>query len=522
MQIIFSLLFIIFALIGLADASFISYEMANYSLPPCSEGFDCAAVLTSQYAHIGPLSLSNLGIFYYIVILTLAILHYIEFDFGKYKIFKHSLLEHVQPFDLLLAGTGLGFLVSLYLLSLMAFVIQAWCLYCLVSAISSATLFFLVQIYHAKYNQASSFFVKRITLNSVHQVYKYLAKPFFFLIDPAIVHETMTRIGSALGSFGIFQFLTRWVFNFRHPVLVKDIDGIGFVNPVGLSAGYDYNADLTQIISEVGFGFQTVGTVTYRPYEGNPGKPFGRFPHSKALLVNKGLKSKGAHKVIENLTGLEFKIPIGISIGSTNTHYKSDLEQITDIAKCFFLFEKSQVNHSFYEMNISCPNTFGGEPFTTPERLDDLLTVLDTLRISRPVYVKMPIDQSENESLQLLKVINKHNVQGLIIGNLTKDKENPALTETDRAIWKQKKGNVSGKPTFERSNKLIALAKKQYGKRFTIIGTGGIFSYEDAQEKMKRGADIVQLITGMIFEGPTLIGKINMQLADHLLNKPTK
>lgn len=519
MQALFSLLFVIISLIGLADASYISYEIANYMLPPCSQGFDCAAVLTSQYAKIGSVSVANLGAVYYLVMLILAILHYIEFDFSKINPFKKGFLSKIETFDVLLLISAGGFLFSLYLLSLMAFVIKSWCIYCLISATTSTTLFVLLQIYQAKLRTHSSFLAKGLALNTMHWLYGLVAKPFFFLINPELVHETMTKLGKIMGYSPLLQLKTRWLFQFRHPVLSKTLNGIVFPGPVGLSAGYDYDGNLTQIMADVGFGFQTVGTVTLQAYQGNTGSNYRRFPSSKSLLVNKGLKNSGAKAIIQKLTGLKFRIPVGISIASTNKSFSSDKEQMLDILQCFQLFESSKVQHSFYELNISCPNTFGGEPFTIPERLEPLLTALDSLKLSKPLFVKMPIDQSEKETLQLLKVIDKHNTQGIIIGNLTKDKSNPAVTSQDREAWKQHAGNLSGKPTFERSNKLIALAKKHYGQRFTIIGTGGIFSPEDAQEKMKRGADLVQLITGMIFEGPELISLINLGLADQALDK---
>jgi dihydroorotate dehydrogenase/uncharacterized membrane protein len=521
-QALLSLILIVVSLLGLADASFISYEMANNMLPPCGAGFDCASVLTSKYAHIGPVSLSNLGVMYYILILILAILNYVEFDLKKFKLFRSGWLQHVTIFDLLLLATTGGFFFSLYLITLMGFIIQSWCVYCLISATTSSTLFVLAQIYQSKFVSHSSFLGKVITLNTIHFLYGLLAKPFFFLINPEIVHENMTKIGATLGSIGLLQIKTRWFLQFKHPVLTKKLDGITFKSPIGLAAGYDYNADLTQIMPAVGFGFQTVGTVTYLPYKGNPSPTFGRFPNSKALLVNKGLKSSGAKAIIRKLTPLTFAFPVGVSIGSTNRHYDSEKEQILDIIACFKLFEESSVKHSYYELNISCPNTFGGEPFTTAERLEVLLTALDTLKITKPIYVKMPIDQGENESLQLLKVISKHNIKGLVIGNLTKDKNNPAVLPEDRVSWKTRKGNLSGKPTFERSNRLISLAKKTYGKRFTIIGTGGVFNADDAKEKIKRGADLIQLITGMIFEGPAMMSLINAELAHQLLNKRAK
>lgn len=343
--------------------------------------------------------------------------------------------------------------------------------------------------------------------------YEHLLKPFFFLFDAELVHNRMTMMGKVLGSNPVTQQITRWLFAYQHPRLSRVIDGITFPNPVGLSAGFDYNGELTQILPSVGFGFHTIGTVTWQPYEGNPKPRLGRFPQSKALLVNKGLKSLGTRTIIQKLAGLTFKIPVGISIAATNCYHPTTRAQILDMVQSFVAFENSRVNHSYYELNISCPNTFGGEPFTSPERLELLLLVIDRLNLSRPLYVKMPIDQSEADTLALLKVMDPHNVQGVIIGNLTKDKTNPDVAKVDRATWQQRSGNLSGKPTWKRSNALIALTKKHFHNRFTIIGCGGIFSGEDAKTKMRLGADLVQLITGMIYQGPQLIGQINHYLA---------
>lgn len=351
--------------------------------------------------------------------------------------------------------------------------------------------------------------------------YQHVIKPFFFLFDAELVHNCMTEVGKILGNNSLTRHITHWLFAYDSPRLVKRIDGITFPNPVGLSAGFDYNGELTQILPAVGFGFHTIGTVTWKSYAGNPTPRLGRFPQSRALLVNKGLKNTGVKAIIKKLTGVKFQIPVGISIATTNCYYESTRAQIMDMLLSFRALEKSRVQHSYYELNISCPNTFGGEPFTSPQRLKLLLTAIDQLHLQRPLYIKMPIDQSEIDTLALLKVIDTHQVQGVIIGNLTKDKNNPDVAPADKAEWNKHAGNLSGKPTWHRSNNLIALTKKHFPQRFTIIGCGGIFSGTDARYKMELGADLVQLITGMIYQGPQLIGQINHYLSDHPFNPGT-
>lgn len=344
--------------------------------------------------------------------------------------------------------------------------------------------------------------------------YQNLLKPLLFKFEAETIHNSFTKLGKVLGSTTLTQILTQLMLAYKNPNLSKKLDGITFPNPIGLSAGFDYNGELTDILPYVGFGWHTIGTVTFQAYNGNQPPRLGRLPNSKALLVNKGLKNWGAVQIIEHLEKKQFKIPTGISVASSNAHFDSVQDQLSDIAHCFDLFEQSKLKHDYYELNISCPNTFGGEPFVVPDRLDLLLNLTDKLKLSRPMYVKMPIDQSNIETQAMLEKLDTHNVQGLIFGNLTKDHTNPDVTTEDKEIWQNQKGNLSGKPTFNRSNSLLQFTKELYKNRFTLVGTGGVFSAEDAELKMNLGADLVQLITGMVFKGPQLIGQINHYLAN--------
>lgn len=344
-------------------------------------------------------------------------------------------------------------------------------------------------------------------------VYRNIIKPGFFLCDPEWIHNSHIKAGRWMGQFWLTRQLLKLIFFI--PATPITIANVKFPGRVGLAAGFDYNGDLTQILPELGFGWHTIGTVTWNPYPGNPKPRLGRFPNSQALLVNKGLKSIGTKNVIHKLqtTKLgQFRIPTVISIASTNQAYNSTQDQLIDILASFIAFERSGLDHAMYEMNISCPNTFGGEPFTSPDRLELLLSCLDKLNLSKPLLVKMPIDQSESDTLLMLKVLAEHQVTGLIFGNLTKDKNNPAVDALDAKQWKHRKGNLSGKPTWSRSNALLKLTKQHYQDRFVLIGTGGVFSGSDAQHKLDLGADLVQLITGMIYQGPQLVGEINYNL----------
>jgi len=350
-----------------------------------------------------------------------------------------------------------------------------------------------------------------------HFLYTRALKRWFFLFDAEHVHDSMTRIGEWLGLSRFGRGLIRVCFSYSHPSLEQDICGIHFKNPVGLAAGFDYDAKLPQILPFLGFGFNSVGTITNMSYEGNPPPMLGRLPKSKSLLVNKGFKNKGAENIAEKLKQYSFSIPLGISIGRTNSPQLKTAEQsINDIITAYSLFEKAETQNSYYELNISCPNLlFAAEDFSDIKNLDMLLTALDALHIKKPIFIKMPIEKSNDHVKAMLDVIVRHDsVKGVIFGNLQKNKQDPSLDPVE--VARCGRGYFSGKPCENRSNELIQLAFKNYGNKLVIIGCGGVFSAEDAYKKIRNGASLVQMITGMIFEGPQVVNEINRGLVQLL------
>ncbi len=355
-------------------------------------------------------------------------------------------------------------------------------------------------------------------------IYKKIIKPVLFLFPADDVHHLFLKVGRTLGKFSFFRWKMNFLFSYKNKILNQKVLGIMFENPVGLAAGFDYDADLINILPCIGFGYHTIGTVTNLSYEGNARPMLGRLPKSKSLLVNKGFKNEGINKVLEKVKEVASsatrreggkRIPFGISIGSTNRAYGTLEEMADDILLSFQKVIKENY-FDYFELNISCPNLINSEnitnKFDTPEGLQLLLSKLEKLSISRPVFIKMYLEKSEEETLKLVEVADKYLfVSGLVFSNLVKDRSNPDFDKGE--IEKAGKGNFSGKPTEKITNNLISAVYKKYGHRFIIIGCGGIFTGSDAYEKIKRGATLVQLITGMIYEGPSVIGKINKDLA---------
>ncbi len=346
-------------------------------------------------------------------------------------------------------------------------------------------------------------------------LYQNLAKPIFFNFNPERVHSRVVKLGEFWGSKPWFQKRASSYFDVQDDSLKQTINGINLQNPIGLAAGFDYEARLTQILPAMGFGYQSIGSITAKPCAGNPSPQLGRLPISKSLMVNKGFKNLGINETLKKLRGLSFTRPVGISIGRTNDPETTNLEaSVNDIVTSFQSVEKSSVPFSYYELNISCPNLGKGASFYEVSNLQTLLVQIDLLKLSQPIFIKMPISQSDRVIHDILDEAAKHKIDGVIIGNVQTDRSVSSLDPNEVAKFSM--GNFSGKPTQERSDYLIDLAYKQVGKKLVIIGCGGVFNAEDAYRKIVRGASLIQMITGLIYEGPQVVAEINLGLIELL------
>lgn len=345
--------------------------------------------------------------------------------------------------------------------------------------------------------------------------YRYILKPIFFLFDPELVHDRVTFLGEFLGRFSLSRFLLSKIFVYKNSMLEQQILGINFPNPVGLAAGFDKDAKLARIIPHVGFGFEEVGSVTGKPCKGNEGKRLWRMKKSKALVVYYGLKNEGAKKVAERLSKFKLETPLGVSIAKTNNKETvSEEDGIKDYVRSYLEFRNRKIG-DYFTVNISCPNTFGGEPFTDPQKLDRLLLKLREAGKGDPTpfFLKLPAELPKSQIDQIIEVARRYKIGGLICTNLAKSRDNKNIKDEVPSV-----GGMSGKVVGEMSDDLISYIYQKTGKEFVIVGCGGIFNAEDAYRKIKNGASLLQLITGLIFEGPQLIGEINEGLV-YLLKK---
>ncbi|OGY23476.1 MAG: dihydroorotate dehydrogenase (quinone) [Candidatus Woykebacteria bacterium RBG_13_40_15] len=341
-------------------------------------------------------------------------------------------------------------------------------------------------------------------------LYRAILRPVLFLIEAETVHNLAINTGRFLGSNPVTRFKTGVLFNYSNKTLSQELAGIRFKNPIGLAAGFDKDGYLTNILPSVGFGFAEIGSVTGEPCSGNPKPRLWRIPKSKGIVVNYGLRNEGCKKISKRLGNKNFSIPVGVNVAKTNSAKTSVLKDgIADYVKAYKSFLEIG---AFFTINISCPNAFGGEPFTDPGKLELLLAEIDKTETKKPIFLKMPPDLPTSQVDEIINVAERHKITGFVCSNLTKKR----IKLADKSV--PVAGGISGKPAEAASNELISYIYRKFGKKFVIIGCGGVFSAEDAYKKIKLGASLIELITGMIYDGPQVVAEINQGLA-RLLKK---
>lgn len=348
--------------------------------------------------------------------------------------------------------------------------------------------------------------------------YKKVLKPILFLQEPDGVHRRIVRLSGHTQKVPVALSVMRasWAYQ-NEAMLGQDVAGLYFKNPIGLSAGFDKNFEVMGVMKALGFGFMEGGSMTHVVCVGNPRPWFYRLPKSQSLVVYAGLGNYGSEASLSRIVATEpaffNDFPLNISVAMTNSpDIQTQPEAIRDYVETLQSIKTANVGQ-MVTLNISCPNTYSGEPFSAPESLDKLLTEVDDVKLEQPVFIKMPSHLSWVQYRTLIETIAKHKVEGLTISNLVKDRSKVKLKDP---LPDSVKGNLSGKPTQAASNELIKRTYREFGERFVISGVGGVFTAEDAYEKIRLGATLVQLVTGLIFEGPQMVGKINQGLVELL------
>jgi dihydroorotate dehydrogenase len=341
-------------------------------------------------------------------------------------------------------------------------------------------------------------------------MYESFLRPILFRFDPERIHDFFIWFGEILGKFPLTRRLTGAFCEYDHPSLHTRVLGIDFKNPIGLAAGFDKDVRLTEIMPSVGFGFMEMGAITHWPYPGNKGLRLARLPKDQSLIVYYGLKNIGAEAIEKKLQGLRFGIPAGINIAKTNREDIKGDKSVEDYAATYRMLAKY---FSYVTLNVSCPNTQDGCTFQEPRMLDPLLAAIAKEKKACPVFIKISNHLTETEVDEILAVVKKYPfVDGFVVGNLSKRRDVLGLKSSQKRLDLIPEGGISGKPIRELSTNLIRHIYRATNGKYVIVGLGGVFTAEDAYEKIKAGASLVQIITGLIYGGPAVVKKINRGL----------
>ena len=341
-------------------------------------------------------------------------------------------------------------------------------------------------------------------------MYKLIIRPFLFLLPPETVHRfVINAIKIGFKVPGV-RFLVNSVFTYTNKKLERKVFGIRFKNPVGLAAGFDKNAESFEDLRVFGFSFIEVGTVTPEPQPGNPKPRSFRLISDFALINRMGFNNKGVIAAKKALEKKGKKVIIGGNIGK-NTATPNHLA-VEDYVKCF-----TELYHhvDYFVVNISCPNITSLRELQDKDNLKEILVALTKLRfkqsIYKPILLKVSPDLNEKQLNDTIDIAQEVGLDGFVATNTTTSRE--GLKTSKERINHIGNGGLSGAPLRSRSTEVIRFISQKTNGTMPIIGSGGIITLEDAIEKIKAGASLIQLYTGFIYQGPGLAKRICKEIA---------
>ncbi|GFD97125.1 quinone-dependent dihydroorotate dehydrogenase [Tenacibaculum mesophilum] len=337
-------------------------------------------------------------------------------------------------------------------------------------------------------------------------MYKLLIRPIFFLFDPEKIHHFTFSLVKFLSKIPGMSSIFRGMYQVNDKKLERNLFGLTFKNPVGLAAGFDKNAVLYNELANFGFGFVEIGTVTPKGQEGNPKKRLFRLKDDKGIINRMGFNNEGLEAAIEQLKKNKGKIIIGGNIGkNTNTAPENYTE---DYVACF---KGLHPYVDYFVLNVSCPNVSSHAKLEDADYLKELITEVQKLNNAeaqqKPILLKIAPDLNNQQLDEIIELVAETKIDGVIASNTSVNRDN--LKASKELLQEIGNGGVSGQPVKDRSTKVIQYLTDNSNKAFPIIGVGGIHSEKDALEKLKAGADLVQIYTGFIYEGPSLVKRIN-------------
>lgn len=341
-------------------------------------------------------------------------------------------------------------------------------------------------------------------------MYKTLLRPLFFKIDAERIHHRVFDWLHIAGRLPGLMPLASAIYRFEHRSLERTVLGIRFRNPVGIAAGLDKDAKVIDELAAFGFGFIEIGTLTPKPQQGNEKPRLFRLPADKALINRMGFNNEGVDAAVARLKRRKSKVIIGGNIGKNKA--TPNEEALHDYVACFHALDPYV---DYFAVNVSSPNTPGLRALQEKEPLRNLLSAIKRLSQSsnkpKPVLLKIAPDLTNDQLDDVIEILLLTKTDGVIATNTTISRE--GLNTAEDVVKQMGSGGLSGAPLTKRSTEIIRYLRTKLGANYPIIGVGGIMTPTDALEKLDAGADLIQLYTGFVYEGPGLVKRIKESIA---------
>lgn len=337
-------------------------------------------------------------------------------------------------------------------------------------------------------------------------MYKHILKPILFSFNPETAHN-MTFAGLKFLRYVPFAgSIMRGLYKKSTPSLEKEVFGIHFPNPVGLAGGLDKNGEFYNDMANFGFGFVEIGSLTPQPQDGNPKPRCFRVPGDKAIINRFGINNKGVKNAVEHLKKVRPEVIVAANISKNTTSINEDAAK--DYESAFALL------YDFVDMfvvNISCPNVVGLTALQDMNFLSDIIDRLLSLRMYydeyRPILLKVSPDLSHEQLDEIIDYSLRSGIDGIVAGNTTRSRDGLTSISAEK-IEAIGNGGMSGAPVHKKNLELVRYVHQRSEGKLPIIGVGGIMSPEDAKEMIDAGASLVEIYSGFIYEGPSLVKRI--------------
>ena len=342
-------------------------------------------------------------------------------------------------------------------------------------------------------------------------MYKLLLRPILFLFDPEFIHHLTFTVLSWKGNIPGFLSMSKFVFSQEDKRLERTILGLHFKNPIGLAAGFDKDAKLIDEMASFGFGFIEIGTLTPKPQAGSDKPRLFRLPKDQAIINRMGFNNEGVLAAVDRLKKRKSEVIVGGNMGKNKiTPNENAFEDYNYCFKALYPYV------DYFVVNVSSPNTPNLRALQEKEPLKKLLAQVKELSLTKPkqkpILLKIAPDLTVEQLDDVIEILKETKTDGVIATNTTISRD--GLTISREKVMAMGAGGLSGKPLSNKSNEVIAYLRKQLGPDYPIIGVGGIMSATDALEKLKAGADLIQIYTGFIYEGPGFVKRINQSIVD--------